>query len=113
MEINLGPCHYDGGDDATMTAVHPDRIGWIAVCRRHAGKAEQEGYRVNEVSGRRSPGSPYPGSPYRAGPGVARPGASGQQAGAPADPGEDVELGAGEGDLDVLDRILGRSPADG
>jgi hypothetical protein len=107
VEINLGPCHYDGADDATMTAVHPDRIGWIAVCRRHAGKAEQEGYRVNEVSRGRSPASPYPAEPE-----VARPGPSGAEPAAQAKAGEDADLGADGGDLDVLDRLLGRSPTD-
>lgn len=51
MQINLGPCHYDGNRAATHTAVHPDRVGWIAVCGEHTGKAEQEGYRVNEAAG--------------------------------------------------------------
>src|SRR5579884_133442 len=107
MEINLGPCHYDGGDDATMTAVHPQRIGWIAVCRSHAGKAEQEGYRVNEVGGERGPTSPYPDEP-----GTPRWSSSGEEALPQPEPAEGG-LDPGEGDLDVLDRILGRSATEG
>jgi hypothetical protein len=61
MHISLGRCHYGGNDAATMTGVHPERTGWIAVCASHAARAEDEGYRLHEHADLFA--DPYPDDP--------------------------------------------------
>ncbi len=90
MDISLGRCHFGGEDVATLTAVRAGGTGWVAVCERHRGRAEADGFEVrtrapalDEAVPSSSP-DPRP-EPVRQDPDTVHDGVTGGVAAAPAE----------------------------